>query len=80
MLQSLERSSCVTDIMAACLLKITSLKAWLVMSWSVRADFNSILLKISLVNIPSIFYTSFLSQSSVLHALAKGQKNAPDTM
>lgn len=50
MLQSLEKSWCVTDIMAACLPKITSLKAWLVMSWPVRADFESVILSLKKIH------------------------------
>lgn len=56
-LQSLEKSWCVTDIMLSCLLKITSLKAWLVTSWSARADFKS-LVKNAQGDILSIIYTN----------------------
>lgn len=82
-LHSLEKSWCVTDIMAACLLKITSLKAWLVTGWSARADFKS-LVKNAQEDISSIIYTDLflfrLTDGAFFQqALDKRQRNVLDT-
>lgn len=64
-LQSLEESWCVTDIMAACLLKIASLKAWLVMSCPASSHFQSIplLYRENELHSASIVYVNYLFRS-----------------